>query len=251
MFPKIDKEKTKDKIEELIVEKVEDRKAVLGLSGGLDSSVVLKLCQESLGKENILGVMLQTKHNKEEDLEDAKRYAEELGVEYEVKNIDKIIGKFKKEFKTDSKIALGNIAARVRMTALYYYSNQSNGMVIGTSNKSELMTGYITKYGDGGVDLEPIGNLYKTHVKDLAEYLEVPRKIIEKKPSAGLWKDQTDEKELGIDYETLDKVLYSFEDKKYSPDIDPKTFEKVRKMVKSSSHKREIPAKGGVAYAKE
>ena len=251
MLPEINEEETRKRIEEFISKKVGKRKAVLGLSGGLDSSVVLKLCEESLGKENVLGVMLQTKYNKEEDLRDAIEYAKELGVEYKVKNIDKIVEEFTREFETDGKLALGNIAARVRMTALYYYSNQYNGMVIGTGNKSEILTGYFTKYGDGGVDIEPIGNLYKTSVRDLARHLKVPERIIEKEPSAGLWEDQTDEKELGMKYETLDKVLYSFENKAYPSDTDSEIIERVKKMVDSNYHKREFPPRGDIVYAEK
>jgi len=248
-LPKIDLEKTKLKIESFIKEKVGDKKAVLGLSGGIDSSVVLKLCEEALGKENVIGVMLPVKCNKEDDLRDAINYAEKLGVEYHVKNIDEIVETFFNEFDfLKDKISRGNVMARIRMTSLYSYANEYMGLVIGTSNKTELMIGYITKYGDGGVDIEPIGDLYKTYVRELAKYIGVPEKIISKPPSAGLWEGQTDEGELGIDYETLDKILYSLENNLDTKHFSKEKVNKVREMISSNIHKRKLPPSGGVVY---
>jgi len=247
-LPNIDEEKTKRKIEKFIKDKVGNRKAVLGLSGGLDSSLVLKLCEETLGKDKVIGVMLPAGCNSSEDLEDAKRYAEELGVKYHVKNIDSIVEKFLDEFDfVKEKIPVGNVIARTRMVALYSYANEYNGMVVGTTNKTEMMIGYFTKYGDGGADLEPIGDLYKTHVRSLARYMKVLEKIIKKPPSAGLWEGQTDEGEIGMDYGTLDNILYSLENHlSYAEEWQAK---KIEKMVRSSSHKRELPRRGGVVYA--
>jgi len=250
MIPKIDLKKTSERIEGFIKEKIGDKKAIIGISGGLDSALVLKLCTETLKTENVIGLMLPTGQNKSKDIEDAINLAEELNVKYEVKPIDKIVNEISKEFDIKEKIPLGNVMARVRMTALYSYSNKYNGMVVGTGNKTEIMTGYFTKYGDGGVDIEPIGDLYKTHVRELAKYLEIPRDIIYKKPSAGLWKGQTDEEEIGIDYETLDSIIYSLENNLELRQYDPDKIRKIEEMISSSLHKRTTPQTGGIIYAR-
>lgn len=249
-LPTIDLEKTKIKIENFLRESIGNKKAVVGLSGGLDSSVVLKLCEDSLDRKNIIGVMLPTRYNKRKDLEDAINLAKRLGIEYHVKNIDNIVDEFTKEFNVKDKISLGNVMARIRMIALYSYSNKYNGIVVGTSNKSEIMIGYFTKYGDGGVDVEPIGDIYKTHIRELARYLEIPEKIICKKPSAGLWTGQTDEEEIGVNYETLDKILYSIENGLNLKEFDIEKVKIIEGLINSSSHKRELPPTGGVVYVR-
>lgn len=185
--------------------------AVVGLSGGLDSSVTAILCTKALGKKNVMGLFLpELNVTSTRDLTDARSVANSLGVKFKVLDITSILREFKKhlnEFKVGVRHA-ANLKPRVRMIVLYYYANSFNMLVVGTGNRSELRAGYFTKYGDGGVDILPIGCLYKTQVRPLAKHLGVPKEIIDKVPTAGLWPGQTDEGELGITYEALD-MIYS------------------------------------------
>ncbi|MFP3256163.1 MAG: NAD(+) synthase, partial [Thermoplasmata archaeon] len=177
-----------------------------------------------------------------DDEKDAREFAEKIGIDFRVFNIEKFISPFR-EIYNDRKI-LGNIKARIRMVVLYSIANKENALVIGASNKSELLTGYFTKYGDGASDLMPIGDLYKTQVKLLARKVGLPEKVINKVPTAGLWPGQRDEDELGIDYFTLDKVLYGIEllmdDLRISEEtgVNLETVNRIRKMVEISRHKR-------------
>lgn len=145
------------------------------------------------------------------------------------------------------KFALANLKARIRMTLLFEYANMTKSLVCGTSNKSELLIGYFTKYGDGGADIQPMGDLYKTQVYFLAKYLKIPKEIILKPPTAGLWRRQTDEKEFGMNYETLDKILWGLERKLEVNDISEiaqvkkSDIERIRQMRKNSQHKRRTP----------
>lgn len=252
-LPKIDCKRTKELIEDFIRNELKNKKAIIGLGGGVDSSVVLKLCEESIGNENILGLILPSSDTLATDVKDAVELAKTLNVEYMIKNIDDILNSFSKEmeFLNNNKLARGNLSSRIRMNILYAYSNELNGIVIGTTNKSEWLTGYFTKYGDGGVDIEPIIELYKTHVKELAKYMKIPKRIVSKKPSAGLWEGQTDEGELGIDYETLDKILYSLENGLDLKEFQPQKVKKVRSLISTTTHKRLPPKHDGVVYAKK
>lgn len=183
--------------------------AVVGLSGGLDSSATAILCTKALGKKNVMGLFLpESNVTSTRDLTDARSVANSLGVKFKVLDITSILGEFKKhlnEFKVGVRHA-ANLKPRVRMIVLYYYANSLNRLVVGTGNRSELRAGYFTKYGDGGVDILPIGCLYKTQVRQLAKHLGVPNEIMDKVPTAGLWPGQTDEEELGITYEALDMI---------------------------------------------
>ena len=245
----LDLEETKDILKRFILDKVEESGAsgvVLGLSGGLDSAVVLKLCVNSLGKEKVHALLMPETLDDSHFL-DAERYARELGVEYGIIEIGDAAEKFSEKFENLSKGAMDNIKARVRMILLYTYAYENNMIVMGTSNKSELLTGYFTKFGDGGVDFMPIGDLYKTEVMELARYIGVPEKFILKPPSAGLHPGQKDEDELGIKYEKLDCVLKGIEkdmsDDKISENcsIEKEEVIRVGKMVKRSIHKRKMP----------
>lgn len=251
---KIDAEKVEKKIVSFIQKVVKNASAdgvVVGLSGGVDSSTTAVLCAKALGKEKVLGLILPEKNVTDpNDIEDAMKVSKMLGIKHEIVNINPIINSFKKAcpaFDPENKIAYGNLKPRVRMLALYYYGNKLNRLVAGTGNKSELLCGYFTKYGDGGVDFLPIGGLYKTQVKQLARYLGVPKKIINKIPTAGLWVGQTDESELGITYGLLDLILLGFE-RGLQPkeivtklNIDLSQVERIKSMVKKSKHKRAIP----------
>ncbi len=246
-----DWEKVVSRIVDFIKKTVEDAKArgvVVGLSGGVDSSTTAFLCVKALGKEKVLGVIMPEKGvTREEDIEDALKVCDILGIDYKYVEINPMVEVFLNELGEGNKIAVANLKPRIRMIINYYYANNLNYLVAGTGNKSELLTGYYTKYGDGGVDFLPIGDLYKTEVFELAKYLEVPERIVKKKPSAGLWIGQTDEGELGITYAKLDTILKALE-KGYKPEEIPERFDvsedevrKVIELVEKSKHKREMP----------
>jgi len=184
----------------------------------------------------------------EEDIEDAIKVCKMLGIEYKVIEINPVIDVFLRILGQSDDIAVANIKPRIRMIINYYYANSRKMLVAGTGNKSELMVGYFTKYGDGGVDILPIGDLYKTEVFQLAKHLGVPERIIKKKPSARLWKGQTDEDEMGIEYSKLDTILKAIEkgvEIEKIPEITgvrKDDVEKVIQMIQSSKHKRETPS---------
>lgn len=212
---------------------------VLGLSGGIDSATVAYLCSRALGNGRVFAlIMPEVGITPEQDVEDAIKVAENLGIEYKLIEINDLVKAFKEKAGEGSKIAEVNLKPRIRMVLNYYHANSMNRLVAGTGNKSELMVGYFTKYGDGGVDFLPIGDLYKTEVFQLAAYLGVPEEIIRKKPSAALWPGQTDEDEMGISYAELDEILKLIERGERRED---EKFRKVLEMVERSKHKREMP----------
>ncbi|WP_010479962.1 NAD+ synthase [Thermococcus zilligii] len=220
---------------------------VIGISGGIDSATVAYLAARALGKERVLGLAMPYYENR--DVEDARLVCESLGIECRVINIKPIVDSFIQGlgFEPDRK-SMGNIMARTRMVLLYAHANQMNRLVLGTSNRSEFLTGYFTKWGDGASDYAPLINLYKTEVWEIAKLLGVPRRIIEKKPTAGLWEGQTDEDELGISYRLLDEILWRLVDLKMPKNkiaeelgIGIERVEHVERLVKSSEHKRHLP----------
>lgn len=250
---KIDPAAVREKIVEFISSYVASSGAegvVIGLSGGIDSTTTAHLCVEALGPERVLGLIMPERGvAKESDVADAISVAEKLGIEYEVLEISKILSSFEvcRHFGI-SKNADINLKPRVRMCLLYYHANALNRLVAGTGNKSEILVGYMTKYGDGAADLLPIGSLYKTQVRMLAEHLGIDRKILSKAPSAGLWPGQTDEEELGLRYEELDLVLYAIYDLGLSPEeasreteIELEKVLRVKELVRKNEHKRKLP----------
>jgi NAD+ synthase len=203
-------------IKQFIVDKVAKAGSnglVLGLSGGLDSAMVLKLCTLVFLPEQITPVFLPETTTPTMDTTHARQIAEMLKVPLIEVPINDYMTEYQKipENQDLDSTTLGNLKARIRMNIIYLIANSKNYLVVGTSNKSELLLGYFTKYGDGASDIAPIGDLYKTQVRELARVLELPNEIIEKPPTAGLVADQTDEDELGLDYGTIDKVLYALE----------------------------------------
>ena len=238
--------KTKKIITNSIQEKFKEtqkEKAVVGLSGGLDSTTLAILLRKSLGKERVLGILIP-----ENEQPETEKLANEIGINYKIIKITEVINQEKLGTLCKDRMAEANLKARTRMMILYYAANCTDGLVVGTSNKSEFYTGYFTKYGDGASDYRPLADLYKTEVKKLAKEIGVPDRVINKKPSADLWEGQTDEKELGITYEDLDPILYSYIDLNYDKselktEFNSKKVEKVLKLFKNSEHKRKRPEK--------
>lgn len=227
---------------------VGDKYAVVGVSGGVDSAVVAALCVKALGKDKVLG--LQMPYG-DQSTKDGDSLIKQLGIYSRTVNIKPIIDAYPIYLAPGNRdlhdrLVNGNIRARTRMTLLYALAGCYNGLVIGTSNRTEIMIGYITKYGDGGCDCEPIGDLYKTEIFEIAEALPVPLSIIDKKPSAELWEGQTDEDEIGLTYKKMDKILHAFNEEILSLfDIEEifgeEEVNKVIAMSARSEHKRKMP----------
>jgi NAD+ synthase len=198
------------------VQKVGFTKAVLGLSGGLDSATVAFLAAEALGSENVHVCILPYKTSSAESVSHAKKVVEQLGIHAEVIDITAMVDAYFELFPDADMIRRGNKMARERMTILYDHSAAIGGLVLGTSNKTELLLGYGTIYGDMSSALNPIGDIYKTQVWQLAAAMGVPSAILDKKPSADLWAGQTDEEELGFTYREADRLLYYMVDQRYN-----------------------------------
>lgn len=212
---------------------------VLGLSGGLDSSVCAALCKAAAG-ENVLGIIMPC-HSIKQDIEDAKLIGDVFNVELLTIDLGAVYDKFMEVLPEGGGEALTNLKPRLRMSTLYYVARDRGLLVVGTGNKSEFMSGYFTKHGDGAADLLPLRGIYKTEVVEMGWKLGVPERIIEKPPSAGLREGQTDEAELGMRYRDLDYVLKSGE-RGLTPEIDKSVQERVKELVRSSEHKRaDIP----------
>lgn len=227
---------------------------VVGLSGGIDSAVVAGLAARGVGNDKVLGVMMPSASNPD-DLESAKKVAAAFGLPTLLVDLSAVTTSLLSTLPTPEEVASAlnidasaakegqqlanaNVKPRLRMTTLYYIANLCRGIVLGTGNKSEAMIGYFTKYGDGGVDLKPIVNLYKHQVRAIAREIGVPVSVIDRPPSAGLWQGQTDEDEIGITYEELDRTLIAIESGN-TEDVDPSVLAKVTAMIASSQHKRE------------
>jgi NAD+ synthase len=208
---------------------------VLGLSGGIDSAVVAALCKKAVGKNKVLVLFMPCNSNPR-DLKDAKLVAAKLKLNSKLIDLSGVYNTFLNILPSAGSLALGNLKPRLRMCTLYYFANKLNYLVCGTGNKSELMVGYFTKYGDGGVDILPIADLFKCQVRQLAQELKIPRGVIIKPPTAGLWQGQTDEGEMGITYKALDEILDKFCGNKQVPNSEE--FNKIKKMYKRSEHKR-------------
>ncbi|MBM7558573.1 NAD(+) synthase [Marinitoga litoralis] len=261
------------KIESFIKENIEKygyNGAIIGISGGIDSAVVGKLCVDSLGKERVKGLILPERDSSPETIEDAKLVCDFLGIEYRIVKISPILRKIgvynlepptffiprkiqenyaKKEFEKRSYIndlknqgdkdflkglAYYRIKHRIRMVLLYYYAEQINYAVIGTTNKTELKTGFYVKYGDDSVDIEPIMHLYKTQVFELARQLNIPEKIINKSPSPDLIPGITDEYAMGISYNDLDRILIKMENNEGLSNEDKNMIEKVKNILEAA-----------------
>ncbi|WP_345324055.1 NAD+ synthase [Candidatus Villigracilis proximus] len=191
--------------------------AVVGLSGGLDSALSCILAVEALGAENVLAVRMPYKLSSSDSLDHAQLLIDQLGVQSKTIEITDMVEPLFKMHPDISKMRMGNIMARERMIVLFDQSEVFKGLVIGTSNKTEILLGYSTHYGDSASAMNPIGDLYKTQVRQLSRAMNIPAPIIDKPPSADLWEGQTDEGELGFTYGEVDKLLYLLVDQRYSP----------------------------------
>jgi len=220
---------------------------VLGLSGGLDSTVAVYLTARALGKDGVYGVIMPYKESDPLSEVDAKKVCELLGIRYEIVDITRVIDEYFKDNPDADKNRRGNKMARERMSILYDVSARENGLVIGTSNKSEFLLGYGTIYGDLGYAINPMGDLYKTQVYQIAEALGVPKYIREKTPSADLWQGQTDEEDLGYSYADIDKLLYYMVDRRFNDErlkdlgFSGKMINDIRTRIRRNHFKRIPP----------
>ncbi len=222
-------------------------RAVIGLSGGLDSALSCALAVEALGAENVLAVRIPYKASSKDSLEHAQLLIDQLGMQSKTIEITDMVEPLFKFDPEMSNIRKGNIMARERMIVLFDQSEVFKGLVIGTSNKTEILLGYSTIYGDSASAMNPIGDLYKTQVRQLARAMNIPAPLIDKPPSADLWEDQTDEDELGFSYEEVDKLLYLLVDQRYSPQeaveagLDKKFVQTVTTRIRRNQFKRMLP----------
>lgn len=231
------------------IQKAGFSKGVIGLSGGVDSALAATLAVEALGKENVLGALMPYRTSSPESLADANALATQLGLRTETFDISPVVDGFLhlQSGAKEEKVRLGNVMARARMIVLYDLSAREQALVIGTSNKTEIMLGYGTQFGDTACAVNPLGDLYKTQVWNLAEFVGVPKKIIEKKPTADLWAGQTDEAELGFSYRQVDELLYYAVDERRTDEelmergFEKHFIEKVRRLVQRNQFKRRPP----------
>ncbi|HVQ00479.1 MAG TPA: NAD+ synthase [Candidatus Thermoplasmatota archaeon] len=229
------------------VENAGNNSVVLGLSGGVDSAVVALLCKEALGAKNVQCVFMPDETTPPTDTKHEQLLVKTFHLHCTEINIAPFVHSFQALHQRLRRMTIANIKPRVRMILLYEIANETGSIICGTSNKSEMLVGYFTKYGDGGVDFQPIGDLYKTQVCQLAHFLKIPKPIITKPPTAGLWLGQTDEKELKMNYSTLDKILYGLELKLKDVEIQREAgvtqtqVERIRTMRVKSQHKRRTP----------
>ena len=236
-------------IEKFLSEQIEKQHAkgvILGLSGGIDSAVLAYICKRKL-KEKTLAIIMPDTSITPAETEDALKMISLTGIEHKLIDIKPIVNEYTMYLEPNKK-SRGNLRARVRTNILYYYANSKNYLVLGSSDKSEHLIGYFTKFGDGAADLTPIISLYKLQIREIAKYLGVPDNIISKKSSPHLWEDHEAEEELGVSYEEIDSILYCLVEKKLSVDetvkitqIEKSTIEKIYELNRNSEHKR-LPA---------
>lgn len=245
-----DYSKIQNDIETFLAKHLQQSKGfVFGLSGGIDSAVIAHVCAKSFKEKSLALIMPDSKISPKEETEDALYTVDKLGIDYKLIDINMIHSQFGAVLEQDQR-ALGNLRARIRANLLYYYANMKNYLVLGSSDKSEYLIGYFTKFGDGSSDIMPIASLYKTQVRQLAKYLDVKESIISKKSSPHLWKNHLAEDELGIPYEQIDCILYCIVDKKMSvsetqttTNISADKIQKINQLHINSEHKRSTPSK--------
>ncbi|MDR1404063.1 MAG: NAD+ synthase [Candidatus Methanoplasma sp.] len=222
---------------------------IVGVSGGLDSAVTLKLCADAVGPRRVTAIFMPSAVTPSSDFDLTSSLSRSWGVGHETIGIQPAADAFAEilSLSADDHIGMGNVLSRCRMTVLYSRAREMNCLVVGTSNRSECMMGYFTKFGDGASDMLPLADLYKTQVRQIAEIIGIPQEIIEKVPTAGLWNGQTDEGEFGIAYRDLDIVLNGIDKGKSDGEIAEETgtciakVSEVREWVGKTEHKR-LPA---------
>jgi len=236
----IEQKMLKEKIDKLVIwirKQVQDagkKGVIFGLSGGIDSAVIAVLCQRALSDHSM--ALILPCEGQISDVQDAMKIINQYGVNYKNIDLTSIYQQLLSNIELNgNKMAKANIKPRLRMIVLYYFANILDYLVVGTGNKSEISIGYFTKYGDGGTDILPLGNVLKSEVRLMAKYMDIPERIIVKEPSAGLWENQTDEKEMGFSYTQLDHFLATgkVEDKNLK--------DRIIKMTQISAHKRKTP----------
>ncbi|ELZ38369.1 NAD synthetase [Halorubrum saccharovorum DSM 1137] len=246
-------ENARERIVSFIADLVDDAGAdgaVLGLSGGIDSTLTAYLAVEALGEDGLHGITMPAEVNDPDVMSDAERVAHELGIEYDVIEIQPIAESVFDAVPeaADDRMAAGNVYVRTRAVLNYFVANAENRIVLGTGNRAEAMTGYFTKYGDQAVDCNPIGNLYKQQVRQLAAHVGVPHDLVMQEPTAGMWEGQTDAAEMGLDYDTVDAILAVHVDGGLSRaatvrelDVPEEAVDRVVELVERSAHKRSMP----------
>jgi NAD+ synthase len=230
------------------------KKVVLGLSGGIDSSVVASLCARTFPVKNVFALIMPFRTSNPENTRHAELLAKQLAISYAIVDISEMVDAFFAGDSNADHIRRGNKMARERMCLLYDHSTKYKALVIGTSNKTELLLGYGTIFGDLASAINPIGDLYKTHIWQLADYLEIPEEIIKKPPSADLWRGQTDEDEIGYTYAEIDRLLYYMVDLRYSEEMllelnfTKKIINDIQRRMQQSQFKRRPPVIAKISH---
>ncbi|WP_300393892.1 NAD+ synthase [Fusobacterium sp.] len=229
------------------VHKVGFKKVILGLSGGIDSALVAFLAAKAFGPENVYTVMMPYKTSSKESIEHAELVVKKTGINTKKVEITPMVDAYFAMNEDMTSLRKGNVMARTRMCVLFDNSAKEGALVLGTSNKTEILLGYSTQFGDSASAINPIGDLYKAQVWALSEYMGVPQEVIKKKPSADLWEGQTDEQELGFSYQMADEILYYLVEERLSPKeivslgYEEKVVEIVVRKIKINQYKRKLP----------
>jgi len=217
-------------------------KYIIGISGGIDSALSAYLAAKAIGKDKVIGILMPYRLSNPESEQHGRLLCQSLGIEYQIIDISPMVDAFFDVYEPDADaLRRGNWMARTRMCVLYDLSAKYRALVVGTGNQSQIMTGYFTQYGDAACALEPIGQLYKTEVWQMAKILGIPEEIISKTPSADLWENQSDEGEMGISYPELDSILYAIQNMEDTSGIDPEKLKIVYKLIARSGYKRLAP----------
>lgn len=246
---------TIDRIKRFLVthrERARASKFIVGMSGGLDSSVAAALCALAVGGRDVIGISMPEKETRNErNIHDAKEVARKFRLQFKIIDVTPMIDATSKCIsrmeRRKGSVPYANVKARLRAVVLYYFANRENGLVAGTGDKSEIMLGYFTKFGDGACDIQPIADMYKASVRDLAKHLGIPKRVYSKTPSPELWPGQSAEKELGLEYEKLDMILWGLErwmdPKEIGEDVGlpVRVVNRVRDRWIRSEHKRRPP----------